>query len=77
MGIGDGEQNIDSQPLVNPLTEDHYNQISKALADGRLAERHIEMAKRAGIDVSEHEKNHTENMQKLRQIKQVYFPHRS
>jgi hypothetical protein len=68
---------IEFKAFVMPLTEEHLNEINNALSDGELAQKHIEMAKRAGIDVSQHEAQHTENMQKLRQIKQVYFPNRS
>jgi hypothetical protein len=60
----------------NPLSEAHFQEIHKGIGDGELAYKHMDLAERAGIDVSEHRKRHDENMDKLRKIKAVYFPGR-
>lgn len=58
----------------NPLTIDHLNQIKNALDAVAAAKLQIELAKRAGLDVSQLEEINNANESKLRQIKQVYFP---
>jgi hypothetical protein len=59
---------------TNPLTPDHLAQIKNALDAAKAAQYQIELAKRAGIDVSSLEDTNNENVTKLRQILQVYFP---
>lgn len=59
---------------ANPLTPDHLLQINNALDMARQADYQIQLAKRAGIDVSQAEQINNDNITKLRQIKQVYFP---
>ena len=66
-----------SQPYgvtANPLTPDHLNQIKNALDAAKQAQYQIDLAKRAGIDVSSLEATNNDNIAKLTQIKQVYFP---
>lgn len=61
---------------TNPLTEQHYQVLKAGIdsADSALAQ--IEKAKRAGLDVSQHETNATKTRQQLNKIKDVYFPGR-
>jgi len=58
----------------NPLTPAHLQQLNNALDQIKLAKVQIDLAKRAGIDVSTLEATNNDNETKLRQIKQVYFP---
>lgn len=58
----------------SPLTPDHLAQIKNALDAAKQAQYQIELAKRAGIDVASLEQTNNENIAKLTQIKQVYFP---
>lgn len=58
----------------SPLTVEHLQQIQNALDQVKAAKAQIELAKRAGIDVSSLEQMNNDNETKLRQIKQVYFP---
>jgi hypothetical protein len=63
-------------PSVNPLNENHLADINQALAHIDIIRRSIDLAKRAGVDVREHEKQLADNEQKLRAIKAAYFPNR-
>lgn len=65
-----------SSPTIpaSPLTPDHLAQIKNALDAAKQAEYQIQLAKRAGIDVSSLEQTNNDNIAKLRQILQVYFP---
>ena len=58
----------------SPLTPAHLQQLNNALDQIKLAKVQIDLAKRAGIDVSTLEATNNDNETKLRQIKQVYFP---
>lgn len=58
----------------SPLTPAHLQQLNNALDQIRLAKVQLDLAKRAGIDVSTLEATNNDNETKLRQIKQVYFP---
>lgn len=58
----------------SPLTVDHLGQLNNALALIKTAKTQIDLAKRAGIDVSQAEDLNNQNETKIRQIKQVYFP---
>jgi hypothetical protein len=58
------------------LHEEHLQLIMKHLADLDEADRHIEMAKRAGINVENHEAASKQARGQLLNIKQVYFPGR-
>lgn len=58
----------------SPLTPAHLQQLNSALDDIKRAKIQIDLAKRAGIDVSQLEQTNNDNETKLRQIKQVYFP---
>jgi hypothetical protein len=59
---------------ANPLTPDHLAQLKNALDAAKQAQYQIDLAKRAGIDVSNLEQANTDNITKLRQVLQVYFP---
>jgi hypothetical protein len=65
-----------SSPTIpaNPLTPDHLAQLKNALDNAKRAQYQIDLAKRAGIDVSALEQTNQDNITKLRQILQVYFP---
>jgi len=59
---------------ISPLTDQHLVTIKNALDVIAVAENQIAMAKRAGIDVSQSEKQLADSKAKLLQIKNVYFP---
>ena len=59
---------------ASPLTPDHLAQIKNALDAITQAKYQIDLAKRAGIDVTQLEQIVLDNETKLRQVKQVYFP---
>lgn len=59
---------------VGPLTQDHLRQIQDGLHFIGLAETQIELAQRAGLDVSDQKAKLVDAKAKLLQIKQVYFP---
>jgi len=61
---------------VNPLNEEHYNKIVGALADISKGLKAVDLARRAGIEVDEQEKELKRMEAQLRQIKEVYFPGR-
>lgn len=58
----------------SPLTLEHLAQIKNALDQAKQAQVQIDLAKRAGIDVSQAEELNNKNIAQLTQIKQVYFP---
>ena len=58
----------------SPLTLDHLQQLNNALDQIKVAQIQIDLAKRAGIDVSQAESLNQQNETKIRQLKQVYFP---
>lgn len=58
----------------SPLNQEHLAQLNNALDQVKLAKIQIDLAKRAGIDVSPLEKLNNDNESKLIQLKQVYFP---
>jgi hypothetical protein len=58
----------------SPLTLAHLQQLNNALDLVKTAQIQIDLAKRAGIDVSAAQAKNDDNESKLRQIKQVYFP---
>lgn len=65
------------QPVIgNPLTDTHYREINKALNSLANAYRQIEMAKEAGLDMSEYETTYSLLRRKLEDKKRVYFPER-
>jgi hypothetical protein len=59
---------------ANPLTPDHLKQLNNALDAVKQAEYQIELATRAGIDVSNLKETNDANKTKLIMIKQTYFP---
>lgn len=60
----------------SPLTEEHLNQMNNALDVATRAQQQIDTAKRAGIDVSQLEAQLKDSVDKIRQVKSVYFPGR-
>lgn len=61
---------------VGPLNEQHLADINNALQQLAEANRQIKLAKQAGIDVTAQEAEAKDTENKLRSIKQVYFPGR-
>jgi hypothetical protein len=61
---------------INPLTEQHLQDMNDALKHITNVRESIRLAERAGIDVTEHKKLIDEHEQKIKQIKSVYFPDR-
>jgi hypothetical protein len=60
----------------HPLTEQHLQEINGGLDKIRSAQRQIQLAKMAGIDVSSLEAQAADAQEKLTKLKQVYFPGR-
>ncbi|MGH7240316.1 MAG: hypothetical protein ACREHG_09690 [Candidatus Saccharimonadales bacterium] len=60
----------------NPLTDEHLTLINQGIEAGTAAQSIAEKAKQAGMDVAELERQVTEGTNKLRRIKQVFFPGR-
>jgi hypothetical protein len=58
------------------LTDEDFEGIKQRLADLDVAEREIERASQAGIDVSEQRKTAKAQRAQLLKLKQVYFPAR-
>lgn len=56
------------------LTEDHLKVLKNAIDQGAAIQREIDLAKRAGIDVSAAEALLQDTLGKIRQSKSVYFP---
>lgn len=66
---------MSSTPInPNPLQQEHLDKINNALAAAEAGMQAIELAKRAGIDVSAQEKQLQDSITRLKSIKQVYFP---
>lgn len=61
---------------VNPLTDEHLETIDMHLANGKKALDSCELAERAGVDVSQHKQSIMDSMDRLRKIRQVYFPNK-
>lgn len=58
------------------LNDGHLEQMKYALKHAEFAQSQIELAKRAGIDVSQQEKELSEYRSKILQVKNAYFPGR-
>jgi hypothetical protein len=58
----------------SPLTDQHLQQINTALQALEMAKSQILLAKQAGIDVTKFEQQAIDAEQKLRAIKNTYFP---
>jgi hypothetical protein len=67
---------MSAQQPAHPLTDAHYAQIVNGLRTLDYAQQQIDMAKRAGIDVSAHQQTVTDSRNKLLAIKNTYFPGR-
>lgn len=61
-------------PHNHPLNETHLQTINNALDHVKYAKEQIALAKSAGIDVTAHEKILDDTHDKLRKLKNVYFP---
>jgi len=68
------QENGDEKMSPITFSPEDKKRINNALKTIDDAKKEIERAKRAGIDLSDLEKRILENEQKLRAIKQVYFP---
>ena len=58
------------------LTEEHYSNLKNALDIAGNIQREINLAKQAGMDVSQAQATLDDTVGKIRQFKQVYFPGR-
>ena len=58
----------------SPLNDNHLTQINSALAAVEVAKTQILLAKQAGIDVTNYEKQASDAETKLKALKQTYFP---
>lgn len=58
------------------LTEEHYGNLKNALDIAGNVQREINLAKQAGLDVSQAQATLDDTVGKIRQFKQVYFPGR-
>lgn len=58
----------------SPLTGEHLAQINDALERAKAGEAQITLAERAGLDVADQKAQLERDVEKLRQIKSVYFP---
>jgi len=58
----------------SPLTAAHLEQIRNALDVITIAQQQVELAKRAGVDVSAQETQLKDAQDKLLRLKNVYFP---
>jgi hypothetical protein len=67
---------MSAQQPQHPLTDTHLVQINNALQTLQLAQNQVDLAKRAGIDVSSHQATIDDNRTKLLAIKNTYFPGR-
>lgn len=58
------------------LTDAHYQNLKNALDQAANIQREINLAKQAGLDVSQAQATLDDTTGKIRQIKSVYFPGR-
>jgi hypothetical protein len=65
---------IEDISASHPLTEDHLTLLKDGFSRLDQAERMIQKAHLAGIDVTEQKKGVTELRKQLRQIGNTYFP---
>lgn len=65
-----------SQVPVNPLTEQHFQDISTALQNLDAGQRLIDMAKQAGIPVGDAEEKAANLRGNLLKVKNTFFPGR-
>lgn len=63
-------------PDANPLSEEHLQDLNRGIAQAEEGLRQVALAKRAGFDMTQQEADLRATQDKLRQIKQVYFPNR-
>jgi hypothetical protein len=63
-----------TQALVQPLGQDHLEHIDSALRILSENLPNIDLAEKAGEDVSEHRRRHKAAMDQLMLYKSVYFP---
>ena len=65
------------QQIGNPLTDAHYREINKGLNHLSAGRRLIEMAKQAGMDMTEYEASFDNVQSRLEGVKSVFFPDRA
>lgn len=58
----------------SPLTASHLSQIRNALDMIDRTQKQVDLAQRAGIDVTVQQQQLADSKQKLLQLKNVYFP---
>lgn len=68
-----------NQPIIvtppnSPLDQSHLDQINRGLAAIDSAQKQINLATAAGIDVTQQANQLNNARQQLMQLKQVYFP---
>lgn len=63
-----------STPANSPLTLEHLTQLRNAKDILQNSLNQIELAKRAGIDVSQQEQQVQDALAKIEKIRNVYFP---
>lgn len=59
------------------LTEQHYQNLVNALDQAKRIQTEITLAQQAGLDVSQAQATLTDSVNKINQIKAVYFPGRA
>ena len=60
--------------VTNPLTDNDLEQINIGIEKSREAKQLIDIAQRAGIDVTEFQARASDAEAKLLRIKQAFFP---
>ena len=62
--------------MANPLTEEHLEEIKTAIKAADDAQHDIARAEAAGLDVSAQKTAIADGADRLRKIKQAYFPNK-
>ena len=60
--------------VSSPITDQHLTAINEAIAQSQAALKEAELAKRAGFDMTAQVAQLNAGIEKLQQIKHVYFP---
>ena len=56
------------------LTDAHFQQMVNAIDQGANIQREIDLAKQAGLDVTQAQATLSDSLAKVRQLRAVYFP---
>ena len=59
------------------LTDQHYQNLVNALDQAARVQTEIDLAKQAGLDVTQAQATLNDSVAKIRQIKNTYFPGRA